>query len=165
MIKDIKEFIVEYIRVIKLSDGTFGHFPTFMFTESKKGNFAMGESEAGDAIEDSYMIANTLGQAGASRVYFSLDFAPLMDIETNFILMHSLEIKKSNRITFFAIPYSKETGEMYPWVFDGKAVKALGIQYLEFVMAEMEESCTQEEKDFINKEANKIIAERGNKSN
>ena len=133
--KDIDEFVSKHVKVKYLADEkTYGYCPYHMFVEHKDGRTELRSIYLGDDIEKHYDIANEYGMDGAKRIYFTLEFSPILDIEHNFIFVHNIENVK-REFEVFAIPYNKKTGEVYSRITKGEAVESLKKQFADYCIS------------------------------
>ena len=133
--KNIDDFI-NFLKVDK-QDKYYCHNPMILFAENKKGENELNCILDVDTVQKCYLLFLKYFTDKAKRIYLSIDFAPLMDSKTDFILIHKIENGEFNTI---AIPYNKLTGEKMKIEKSKKYIKFLDWQFFKFIHLQIKDS-------------------------
>ncbi len=115
--KTVKEFAEKLVTIDFVEQSNcYGHYPFQLFVEKENGEFVMCALALGGDVNSCYQNVKKYKNEKANRIYLSLDFPAVLDMENDFVMIFSLENKK---IETFAIPYNVETGEKLDIVKEG----------------------------------------------
>jgi len=118
--KNIQEFVEKLVEIDFIEQSNcYGHFPFQLFVEKENHEFVMCALALGGDVESCYKTVKQYKSEKANRIYLSLDFPAILDMENDFVMIFYLENEK---IEAFAIPYNVQTGEKLDIVKEGEFI-------------------------------------------
>jgi len=121
--KDLNEFIEKLVE-IRFVEGSnaFGHYPFQLYVELLDGKVEMNALLLGGNVKSVYNRVKQYVLKGFKRLYLSVDFPAVLDIEHDFVCAFSIE---NDKLTILAIPYDTETGDIFERITNSKALTTL----------------------------------------
>lgn len=121
-----QEFISSVkIEFIEQSNG-FGHYPFQLFINKINGDNEL-HSLYLNCVSQYYKHFKKFQNENTCKMFMSLDFPTLLDIQSDFVVILSYE---NNEINLIAIPYDVETGKTFDIIESGTALERIYKDYL-----------------------------------
>ncbi len=129
--KDLDQF-VGYIQLGPIYRSRFfGHFPLKQYIEKPSGQKILSTIRYKSKTRSYYIeFAKHFRKEIIDKMYMSLDYPPYGDIPHDFIMIFAYE---DNRLSGYAIPYDKITGNRFPIVSQSTTVSQLLYDLEQFV--------------------------------
>lgn len=116
--KNVKEFVDQFVKIDLIeNEDCYGHYPFQLFAETSDGKIDLNSLALGGDVKSCYKRAKKYFNEGATKIFMSLDFPALKDIENDFVCIYSI---LDGEFEVYAIPYDTETGETFEEIHNGE---------------------------------------------